>query len=457
MENSVTLRWLIPSLLALLVGCGTPARAVRLKTGAGRPIVFTPRTHLEPVELDGEAFAAVVQKLGRDASSSTPPREAALRLFAESSSSRPYAHVRARLGVVSVVEPQRGRLLVPVESADIELASAYGRWCKRKGTPGDCLYLLEHGPTLDEEARRTLAFHIALDSVWDETAEALRDLTSKEAMIAMLSTTGAVYFGLWLLPEPVSKGVAAILTAGLIAYLGWDTVWSLIQGFRVLAAQVEAATTFDEIRNAGERYGKVMGKNAARVFVMLATAALGSTAQTMAAKFPTLPGSAQASLVGAEQGGFRLAAVGKVEAVSVSSGGVVTIALDPGAVAVEARGTSAAAMEGVDAQGHEHHIATNKWWDAINLGGPWSPRFKKLFDRAGLSLDDAANKVRVRGHKGPHPPEYHQEVYRRLQRAMRGCRSMQQCREALMAELKELALEIAMPGTKLNKWVTRTE
>jgi hypothetical protein len=74
-----------------------------------------------------------------------------------------------------------------------------------------------------------------------------------------------------------------------------------------------------------------------------------------------------------------------------------------------------------------------------------------------MSLDDAANKVRVRGHNGPHLPEYHQDVHRRLQRAMRGCRSMQQCREALTAELKKWALEIATQGTNLNKWVTRTE
>ncbi len=450
-------RWLISSLLVLLVGCGTSSRAVRLETGQGQPIVFTPRMDTAPVELDDEEFEEAVQRLARDAPVSMHLREAALRLFEDSLRPRAWSHLRGSLGVVSVEEPQRGRLLVPEAPEETELANAYGRWCKRKGTPGDCLRLLEHGPRLDEEARRTLAFQFALDSVWDETEEALRELTSKEAMIAMLSTTGAVYFGLWLLPEPVSKGVAAVLTLGLVAYLGWDTVWSLIQGFRVLAAQVETATTFDEIRAAGEKYGKVMGKNAARVFVMLATAAIGSTAQTMAAKFPTMPGSAQASRVGAEQAGFRLAAVGEVDAVAVSSGGVITIGLDPGAVAVTARGTSAAASGPVDAQGHEHHIATNKWKDATHSGGPWTQKFEDLFARAGMSLDDAANKVRVRGHKGPHPPEYHQEVYRRLQRAMRRCRSMQQCREALTAELKELALEIAMPGSKLNKWVTRTE
>jgi hypothetical protein len=148
--------------------------------------------------------------------------------------------------------------------------------------------------------------------------------------------------------------------------------------------------------------------------------------------------------------------VGEVEAVAVSSGGVVTIALGPGAVAVEARGTSAAATEGVDAQGYEHHIATNKWWDAINMGGPWSPRFKKLFNRAGMSLDDAANKVRIKGHKGPHPEEYHREVFKRLNEAMEGCSSLQQCRESLTHALRDLAVEISTPGTRLNKLVTRT-
>ncbi|WP_342747660.1 AHH domain-containing protein [Melittangium boletus] len=441
--------------LTLLVGCGTSTRAVRLETGRGEPVVLESPKAVEPVELDGEAFREAVQKLGRAVPVSTPPREAALQLFADSLRPHAYSRMRVSLGVVAVQQPRRGRLLVPEQKEEgRELASAYGRWCGRKGTPGDCLRLLEEGPTLDEEARRTLAFQFALDSVWEETAEALVELSDKEAIVAMLATTGAVYFGLWLLPEPVSKGVAAVLTVGLIAYLGWDTVWSLIQGYRVMAARVKGASTFEEVREAGERYGEVMGKNAARVFIMLATAALGSTAQTMAAKLPTLPGSAQASLVGAGQGGLRLAAVGQVEAVAVSAGGVVTIALDP--EAVTARGTSAAASEPVTADVHEHHIASNKWWDSTKNGGPWSPKFQTFFDQAGMSLDDAANKVRVRGHKGPHPKEYHEEVYERLRDAMEDCSSMRQCREALTEALGMLAEEISTSGSKLNKLVTRS-
>ncbi|SEL15787.1 A nuclease family of the HNH/ENDO VII superfamily with conserved AHH [Stigmatella aurantiaca] len=457
LEKNMTLPRGTVVLLLVLLGSGCAAsRGVRLDTGEGRPFVYTPRTNEEPVRRSADEFHEAVQKLARTAPLSGRPREAALRLF-NLGHPRAFAPVRGRLGLVSVEDPHRGRLLVPQEQdAEPELASAYGRWCQRQKMPRDCLHLLEEGVTLDEEGKRTLAFRLALDSVWAETAEALGELTDKEAMVTMLATTGAVYFALWLAPDPVlSKGIAATLTVALIGYLGWDTVWSLVKGWRVLAREVEAATTFDEIQDAGEKYGKVMGRNAARAFVMLAMAALGSTAQTLATRVPTLPGSAQASLVGVGQGGFRLAAAGQVTSVAVAPGGVITIALSPEAVAETARGTRAVASEPVASAAHEHHIATNKWWDSTSSGGPWSPRFQKLFDRAGMSLDDTANKVRVQGHKGPHPQKYHEQIYERLEDAMGGCRSIQQCREALVGELEALAREITQPGSRLNALVTR--
>jgi hypothetical protein len=455
---TLTPRWAAVLLVVGLAttGCAT-SRVVRLDTGEGRPLVYTPRTEEEPVRLDVGEFQEAVQKLARTAPRSSRPREAALRLF-NLGHPRASSHVRGRLGLVSVEEPRRGRLLVPQEpDTATALASAYGRWCQRQEKHRDCLHLLDEDVTLDEEGKRTLALRLALDSVWDETAEALGELTDKEAMVTMLATTGAIYLGLWLVPDPVlSKGIAATLTVVLIGYLGWDTVWSLVRGWRVLAREVEAATTFDEIQDAGEKYGKVMGKNAARAFVMLAMAALGSTAQTLATRVPTLPGSAQASLVGAGQGGFRLAAAGQVTSVAVAPGGVITIGLDPEAVAETARGTRAVASEPVESAAHEHHIATNKWWDSTSNGGPWSPIFQKLFNRAGMSLNDAANKVRVPGHKGPHPVEYHRDVFKRLNEAMEDCSSMKQCRESLTSALRELAEEISTPGSKLNRLVTRT-
>ena len=158
----------------------------------------------------------------------------------------------------------------------------------------------------------------------------------------------------------------------------------------------------------------------------------------------------------ASQGGFRLAAVEQVEAVAISSEGVVTIALDAGAVAMTARGTSAAASGPVTASVHEHHIATNKWWESTASDGPWSPKFQEFFDQAGMSLDDAANRVPVRGHKGPHPKEYHQEVYERPRDAMEDCSTLHQCRETLTKVLRVLAEEVSTSGTKLNKLVTQS-
>ncbi|MCP3137512.1 AHH domain-containing protein [Pyxidicoccus xibeiensis] len=453
----MALRWATVLLAVGLLGTGCAAsRTVRLDTGEGRPLVYTPRTDEAPVVLDEDSFEEAVQELARTAPLSSHPREAALQLFPVGAP-RAGVQMRGSLGLVSVEDPQRGRLLVAEErGAGTALEHEYGRWCQRQSLRRDCLHLLDEGVTLDEEGKHTLAFRLALESVWDETAEALEGMTDRDAVMTMLATTGAVYLGLWLVPEPLlSKGIAATLTVTLIAYLGWDTVWSLVQGWKVLTREVETANTFEQIEDAGAKYGKVMGRNAARVFVMLSMAALGGTAQTLASRIPTLPGSGQASLVGAEQGGFRLAAAGQVTSVAVAPGGVITIALDPEAVAETARGTPAVASEPVATAAHEHHIATNKWWDSFNLGGPWSPRFQKLFDRAGMSLDDAANRVRVPGHKGPHPQKYHEEIYERLEDSMEGCRSIQRCREVLVGELQVLAREITTAGSRLNALVTR--
>ncbi|NOK23840.1 AHH domain-containing protein, partial [Corallococcus carmarthensis] len=188
-----------------------------------------------------------------------------------------------------------------------------------------------------------------------------------------------------------------------------------------------------------------------RAFVMLTMAALGGTAQTLATRVSTLPGSAQAALVGAEQGGFRLVAAAEVSAVAVSASGEVTLALAPNAVAMSPKGRNVSAPVEV----HVHHIATNKWWEATHQGGPWSPRFQELFDRAGMSLDDEVNTVRVRGHQGPHPREYHEEVYERLNKALGRCRSIQKCSEALVEELQSLGAEISTQNSRLNLLVTQ--
>ncbi|HZH16044.1 MAG TPA: AHH domain-containing protein [Archangium sp.] len=111
----------------------------------------------------------------------------------------------------------------------------------------------------------------------------------------------------------------------------------------------------------------------------------------------------------------------------------------------------------MDAEGPEHHIATDKWTDATHSGGPWTPKFQRIFDRAGMSLNDPANKVRVKGHQGPHSQEYHERIYERLDEATKGCSSIPQCQQALTTELQRLAKLLSTEGTSLNKLVTRSQ
>ena len=71
-----------------------------------------------------------------------------------------------------------------------------------------------------------------------------------------------------------------------------------------------------------------------------------------------------------------------------------------------------------------------------------------------MELKDPENVVPVPGHKGPHPQEYHQRVYQRLEAATRNCRGISECRSALTEELRVLAEEASTPGTLLNRLLT---
>ncbi|MDY7232538.1 AHH domain-containing protein [Hyalangium rubrum] len=438
-------------LLALFTTCSTTPE-VRLEAGQGPPLIHIPRTgESNPVELGKEEFTQAIAKEVRRMRPSFNPEKAAREQFEVSPRSGWYRYTQ-REGVVPLDAP-------PLASEWAEVAARvtqeYLQFCEALGKPGDCRKALMTHPVLTGDGRYALAMSFAIEEVVPEMMQAFKDLADPEAIKATLYWTMAIYAAMWLAPEPVfSKGLATVVTASFVCYIGVDTFWTLIQGFRRMVEELDHATTFAAIRDAGSKYGKVMGKNAARAFALLLTAAIGQTAASFSAKVPTLPGSAQASAAGAARVGVRLTEVAQVEAVTVTAD-AVTIALAPNAVAATAQSMSGAASRPVDAEGHDHHIATDKWTEATHSGGPWTPKFQKIFDRAGMSLNDPANIVRIRGHKGPHPQEYHEEIYRRLDDATTRCRTIQMCRQALEAELRALAEEISTPGTRLNRLVTR--
>jgi hypothetical protein len=351
--------------------------------------------------------------------------------------------------------PLAGRLVLaswpPGDVGDSSVEGGYARLCERRGSPGDCFWLMGDGPhdtTLGHSDRFALALSLALTPAVEAATGVLQDF-SASAMTTLL-TGLSIYLLALLAPEPMSKSLAIGMTLFLWGYLGKE-LWGLISATEELWDDAEEASTFRELRDASERYAQVLGPNTLRILILLATWKAGAKASEGGG----LPGLPQAVNNAAVAGGFRLpAAASEAASVSVVEGRLaLTLPAGSGAIL-----TMQNQEKGEEAdEGPVHHIATVRNSESTARGGPWTPRLKKFFDKAGMSMEDDANKLPVPGHKGPHPEEYHLEVYERLEKAVRRCQTTAQCREALTRELAKLAEQLTRVGSKLNKLVTRTE
>ncbi len=421
-------RWLFLSMLSclsLVVGCAA-SRQVTLETGEGPP-----RIHVSvsgrPVEVDEAAFRRAVA-------------EWVLEL---------------KWDVTLEASGAEGRRAW-VASAGGVMGGGWGRTtsvlrlCESVPGPDACPSPLTEGL----RSRRMRALSFALDTVWEGVegvvAEVMNPAVLRTMVVSMIGTSLVMLVA----PEPVTKLAALALTACLVAYLGLGPVWNIGRAFSRLLEDSEHARGEAALKAVGHRFGRVLGDNGARVLVMVALTALGGKT-AMAAQGPRMPGFTQAMASAQREAGFLLpgALAGEVTSLALPAEGVLTVVLAPTAVAAMAAGPGGG-IPG-DADGEVHHICTDKNAVSEASGGPWTPAFEDVFRRAGMTLADAANQVRIRGHRGPHPREYHQEVLRRLQLVMRGCRDTSSCRAALSGELSRIAKELTTAGTRLRKLITR--
>ena len=286
--------------------------------------------------------------------------------------------------------------------------------------------------------------------VLDELKKALGEMVEFRALIsAALWTLGSML--LIMLLNPVAPALVAVLGVGMLLYVGYDTLRNLVTGWAELTEAAKVATTFEELRDAGERFGKIIGREAARAFAMLLVAAIGRTAHEFAAKVPTLPGSAQVAMQAQGEAGIWVPALGAVEEIALSAESI-SVTLPANAVAMASRGDG-----GKEPCIEVHHIATICNDKSTQRGGQWTPRFRRIFAKAGMTLDDPANKIPLPGHYGPHPEHYHQLIHKELLDATLTCRTVVACREALTSRLRKLAKQIVTPGTELNQLVTRQQ
>jgi hypothetical protein len=248
--------------------------------------------------------------------------------------------------------PDTGRTIVLTSGSDrgaawlTPLAQDYGRFCARRGTPGDCLDRFGNGPELDADDKRAIALALAIGPALDAADAELRSLISPTRLLTMVSLSITGYMALLIVPEPISKGVAAVATVILWGYLGWE-LWDLIRAYIRLSEESAQATRFDQLREAGGRFASTIGPNSVRVIVLVGTAAVGGTL-SLASKAPKLPGFGQVARTAEATAGVRATpTVASTERIIISaSEGSIRAILPRNAMAMSSEGGQAAARAG---------------------------------------------------------------------------------------------------------------
>ncbi|NRD45900.1 AHH domain-containing protein [Corallococcus exiguus] len=422
------------ALLFLVGGCAT-TRVVHVDVGDGRQVVHE-SLDVDPVQVSEAEFKAALTQLILDMRMDVAFRET------DAADQRGWVRSRALLA--------SSKGLADAGSGSSP-ESLYARICP---DGDDCLTLVGGtGLTFSRKDRTVMALSFALDTVWESVGAEVGKVLNPVVLKAMVTSAALTVLLTMTLPEPVTKVLAVALTAAMVAYLGIVPVWEIGRGFVHLWDEAETATSVIELQDIGHRFGKVLGTNGTRVLVLLVTAALGGK-NAMAAQGPRLPGFSQAALRAQAEGGFGLAAAmnGGVGSISLPAAGVLNVTLAPGATAAVALHSNG--IPG-DAKGPVHHICTNKNLVSAATGGPWTPLCERIFKKAGLTLEDAANKVRLNGHEGPHPELYHKKVVSRLQDAVSRCRTTETCRANLMKELAEIAVELTTQGSPLRRLIVK--
>ncbi|HEX5748810.1 MAG TPA: hypothetical protein VFZ09_21390 [Archangium sp.] len=279
-------------------------------------------TDFAPVQVSDAEFSAAMTTLWLN----MPLRVAA---------SRQPLYVGRRLALASA--PLSG------EAWQSDLARSYVHFCERCGTPGDCLTLFEDGPRIQDDDKRSLALALAVGPALEGVNAEVRAMLDPTRMLAMLSISITVYMALLLapVPEPITKGAALVFSAALWGYLGYE-FFDLLRAYAQLYEDAPRASTFAELREIGERFGRVIGPNSVRILVIVGTAAIGETV-ALASKAPKLPGFAQASeRVGASTGlGLLETATGAERLIISVPEGTIRMVVAPHAVAMAARGVGA--------------------------------------------------------------------------------------------------------------------
>ncbi|WP_224361317.1 AHH domain-containing protein [Hyalangium versicolor] len=375
------------------------------------------------------------------------PLDPALRRFSVEDAQRALAAFREALAQVDprLLQAAEARACAGLrEPSELE-RTLRAQYIQRYGAPAVPL------PRCLEDSPLVMALRLSPRYMPEGVREGMEQLVQDPVFLAGLATSLVVYVIAWAAPEPIfSKAFAASVT--LVLALTF-TVAELVHVGMValkLYRETEGSRTLAEIEAAAERFGKALGGAGARILAYVACRGLARSVQGP----PNGLGALLSPRRFALPGGFNWGTATLARA--VPGEGALVVA---GVAASSASGAlRSACMEGeTKSPGYQiHHLATVENEVSSARGGPWTQRFALIFARAGVSLEDPANKVTLLGHFGPHPEEYHAELFRRLRDAVRDCSVQLECRAKFLEELKKIADEVCTPGSRLHQLIAKS-
>jgi restriction endonuclease fold toxin 7 of polymorphic toxin system len=240
----------------------------------------------------------------------------------------PYADFLA-----STIRQHDGHLRLRLASAmasgantgDREFLEEYLSWCEvTRGQRGDCLDAQDPNmPGLTVDGKRAIALRMAFSKALREAADVVHGIDPVKVEALMMAWF-AFYLVTLVAPEPVTKVLDVLMTANLIAFLGWDGFHNVLQGYIDLRKDAAEAKDFLALHEAGLKYGRRLGGSMVRIVTAIITWGIGAAAG-MGRPSTELPGG-DAAAWNAQAQGFELAAVSG-GSVTVNSSGAVTLTL----------------------------------------------------------------------------------------------------------------------------------
>ena len=232
-------------------GCGGPRFIVR--TDRGEVVQANPSKKFIHIEYDTEDVHEAVE---------------------------PYADLLATL-----IRQHDGQLRLRLASAvdsgadasECAYLAAYLSWCEvTRGQRGDCLNARDSNmPGLTIDGKRGIALRMAFSKAMREAADVVRgiDPVQVEAMMLMWF---AVYLAGLIFPNPFTYALDMVMTANLIAFLGWDGFHNVFEGYLDLRKDAADAKDFGALHEAGLKYGRRLGPSMVRIVTALITWGLGA-------------------------------------------------------------------------------------------------------------------------------------------------------------------------------------